>query len=250
MASFLSMAQGRNTLNECNTAWGHWTHGDGWGAVVEAEDALAVIRSARPCWDDPAFRELADRRVFLLHARRASKGRVSEENAHPFGASCADDAWTFCHNGTVRDSFPEFDDADDGQTDSEKLFRRLVPFLCVGDILSGVREVFGSLQDFTSVNSFLLCKSEFWAVSGFRTHTDYFTLHQANTPAGPIVSSEPLAKLSDRWTATANGSVLRCCRLTGELQTYHNVLGNVSRRESRAVPPKTLHHPSHAPKGD
>jgi len=244
------MAQGLNARNECNTTWGHWAHGDGWGAVLEAADGLAVVRSARPCWDDPAFRKLADRRVFLLHARRASKGRVSEENAHPFAASCANRDWTFCHNGTVRDLFPEVDDAEDGRTDSEKLFRRLVPFLCKGEILSGVHEVYGRLQDFTSVNSFLLCRSELWVVSGFRTHTDYFTLHLANTPAGPIVSSEPLAKLSDRWATAENGSVIRYCRSTGEPQTYRNVLGNLRRSEGRAALPTTLRHESHASKGD
>ncbi len=250
MTPFLSMTRGFNALNECNTTRGHWTHGDGWGAVIEAEDGLAVVRSAQPCWNDPAFRELADQRVFMLHARRASKGRISEENAHPFAASCEHDTWTFCHNGTVRDSLQGSDDTEDGRTDSEMLFRRLVPFLCGGAVLSGVREVYGNLQEFTSVNSFLLCSSEFWVVSGFRTHTNYFTLHWADTPAGPIVSSEPLAELNDRWARIEHGSVLRYCRLTGELQTYRNVLSNESCSKGRADPPKTLHDESRASTGE
>ena len=97
---FLRMAQGRNTLSERNTKLGEITHGDGWGSVCEHGGKLSVRRSTRASWDDPEIETLRKQNVFLLHARRASKGSVILDNVHPFEQEIDGARWFFCHSGT------------------------------------------------------------------------------------------------------------------------------------------------------
>jgi len=99
---FLRFGRGRNTTNEVNTELGKVTHGDGWGAVYESEGSLQVHRSVEPCWEGEEIEALREKRVFLLHARRASQGGVALENTHPFEQEIDGARWFFC---------PDFDNA-------------------------------------------------------------------------------------------------------------------------------------------
>ena len=193
---FLRMAQGRNAINEHNTKLGEWTHPNGWGAVYEEDGRIAVLRSVAPCWEDPAIETLSNKRVFLLHARRASLGAVSLANTHPFDVDLDGRRSFFCHNGTVRDPLPTPNSVKDEPTDSERVFHHLIPFLREGRTLEGFREVYGRFRNYTCLNTFLLGPDDFSAVCLFTRDPVYYTLSLATSPHGPIVSSEPLAEFS------------------------------------------------------
>jgi len=217
---FLRMAQGRNALNEHNTAYGEWTHANGWGVVYEEDGRLRIDRSILACWEDPAIHALRDKRVFLLHARRASLGGVSLENTHPFEQEIDGACWSFCHNGTVRDellALPTM--AKEDATDSEKVFHRLMPYLHEGQVLKGFREVYCGFRNFTSLNTLLLGPDDFWAVSLCTRDPAYYTLTLADADNGPMVSSEPLVEFSKRQTPISDGTGVHVDRRTGTVET-------------------------------
>ena len=211
---FLRMAQGQNELNEHNTAPGVWTHGDGWGAVFQGDDGRQVVRSVEACWDDARIEPLRDRRILLLHARRASQGRVVLENTHPFREAIGGESWFFCHNGTVRGLELH------GRTDSQEVFDRLLPFVRDGRILPGLREVYGAIDDFTSLNSYLLGPDALWVVSLCTKDPTYYELALTETEFGPIVSSEPLPALAGERTEIPSGRVVYVDRRSGAVETY------------------------------
>jgi len=218
---FRRMAQGLNALNELNTSLGEWIHGDGWGAVYEEAERLKVSRSVAACWEAGAFESLRERQVFMIHARLATQGGVSLQNTHPFEMDVNSESWIFCHNGFVRDDLPIPSTLSKSDpTDSETVFHLLQPFLRVGDVLGGLREVYGAIQDFTSLNSFLLGPDEFWAVSLCAGNPNYYTLSLSETLHGPVISSEPLAELVPHWTPIPSGHVVRIDRRSGEIQIH------------------------------
>jgi predicted glutamine amidotransferase len=217
---FLRMAQGLNMLNERNTKLGEWTHVHGWGAVYEEAGQLRAVRSTEACWDDSLLRTLRDRRVFLLHARKASAGGKTLENTHPFECEIAGARWFFCHNGTVRDPLPDPLTPTEGSTDSEKLFGLLQPYIDQDDVLAGLHAVYGGIHAFTSLNSFLLGPDDLWTVCLHTENPDYYTLTLAETDDGPIVSSEPLGELAGDRTAIPNGTALRIDRWSGAIEMY------------------------------
>jgi len=210
----LRMARGENALNEHNTSVGHWVHRDGWGAVYEERGRVRIIRGTDPCWEDPAIESMRDREVFLLHARRASRGLVSLENTHPFEQDVDGARWGFCHNGTAKG----LGSAD--RSDSAEIFRRLRPHLSDDRVLEGIRAVYGAILDYTSLNSFLLGPEALWAVCLHTENPDYYTLTLAETDDGPIVSSEPLDELAGEQTTILNGTVLWINRWSGAIETH------------------------------
>jgi predicted glutamine amidotransferase len=210
---FRAMARGENPGREHKNSW---DHPHGWGVVYEERGLLRAYRSARPCWQDPAFDAFGETRIFLLHARRATNGTVSVENAHPFSLDVAGRTWFFCHNGTVHDPLPA--PAGSGvaaTTDSSRLFFRLAGEGLGTDTSAALRSVYGSLAHYTSLNTFLLEEQELWTICRWAKDAAYYTLYQSEAGGGPVVSSEPLPELAGAWTAMANGSVLHVDRQTG-----------------------------------
>jgi predicted glutamine amidotransferase len=216
IGAFLRMAQGQNTLHELNTHTGKLTHGEGWGAAFETEGRLEIYRSVLPCWKDPTIESLADARVFLLHARKASQGAVSLNNTHPFDYTSGTRRWFYCHNGTVRDPLPTLPTLKKtASTDSERMFHLLLPHVNQDRVLEGIRSVYNGLQDFTCLNSFLLGPDVFWAVSRFIENPIYYALSFVETPEGLVVSSETLREFGNDWRPLPNGGALRVDRATG-----------------------------------
>ncbi|HVL87549.1 MAG TPA: class II glutamine amidotransferase [Candidatus Thermoplasmatota archaeon] len=110
-------------------------HRDGWGVVAAtAEGPRHLGREAKPA-DAPdsswaaAMARLAEGRpagTVLAHLRAASAGlSVRLENTHPF----LHGRWAFAHNGTLHDYRPELSVPAEGDTDSERLFKFLLPRL-------------------------------------------------------------------------------------------------------------------------
>lgn len=107
-------------------------HPDGWGVGWYERDVPRVVRSLTPAHGDADFAKLShfvNAQTVLAHVRKASVGRVSAENTHPFQRG----PWLFAHNGTVPrwerargplESLidPSLRGALRGETDSERCF--------------------------------------------------------------------------------------------------------------------------------
>jgi glutamine amidotransferase len=107
-------------------------HPDGWGLGWYVGGAPQVVRALEPAHADDDFAEVGEfvaSTTILAHVRKASVGRVSLENTHPFEWG----SWLFVHNGTI----PAWDAARarieaaidpalarelTGETDSERCF--------------------------------------------------------------------------------------------------------------------------------
>jgi glutamine amidotransferase len=107
-------------------------HSDGWGISCYREDLPLAERRAASAHEDVHFSTTAERvysSTVVAHVRRATVGRVTLDNTHPFVYG----HWTFAHNGTVRniealgpaleDETPQrFRRLRRGDTDSERAF--------------------------------------------------------------------------------------------------------------------------------
>src|SRR5882672_12747715 len=75
-------------------------HPDGCGVGWYESGAPRVIRSLTPAHGDVDFEKLShfvSAQTVLAHVRKASVGRVAQENTHPFQRG----RWLFAHNGTL-----------------------------------------------------------------------------------------------------------------------------------------------------
>jgi len=217
---FLRMAQGRNARHELYLRPGHFQHPDGWGAVIEDGGRLLRVRSTSPCWEGKALETLAGRRVFLLHARRASVGGLGIQNVHPFERDARDRRWFFCHNGTIRGPLPRPSGAE-GDTDSEAYFGVLLDALGRPAAAEALALAVSSLEDYTALNAFLLSKAAAFVICAWRDLETYYTLHACDTPDGPVFSSEPLAEFGTSWQALACGEIRRVDRSSGRVSVTH-----------------------------
>lgn len=107
-------------------------HPDGWGLGWYEQGAPRVVRSLTPAHGDRDFEKLSQfvtAQTVVAHVRKASIGRVAEENTHPFQRG----RWLFAHNGTLpgweaaRGKLEDLIDAPlrtelRGETDSERCF--------------------------------------------------------------------------------------------------------------------------------
>ncbi|MFC2095876.1 class II glutamine amidotransferase [Candidatus Bipolaricaulota bacterium] len=171
------------------------------------------------CWEDKGIQSIGGNRVFLLHARRASRGAVNQDNVHPFQAAVGDARWSYCHNGTVKQTL-EIPTSlrKQNSTDSETMFHLLLPYVEHGRVLEGLRAIYSEIQDYSSLNSFLLGPEALWAVCLHTKTPEYFTLHLAMTGHGPVISSEALEELGTQQTALSSGQVVRIDRVTGDIE--------------------------------
>jgi len=217
---FLRMAQGRNARHELYEHPGHFQHADGWGAVIEDDGRLVRVRSTSPCWEGEGLEALAHRRVFLLHARRASVGAVAIQNVHPFERDARGRRWFFCHNGTIRDPLPRPSHAE-GDTDSEAYFGILLDALARPAAEEALALAVGSLKDYTSLNAFMLSQGVAFVLCAWHELETYYTLHACDTPDGPVFSSEPLAEFGTSWQALTCGEIRRVDRLSGRVSVTH-----------------------------
>lgn len=107
-------------------------HPDGWGLGWYENGAARVVRSLTPAHGDRDFEKLSHfvtAQTIVAHVRKASIGRVAEENTHPFHRG----PWLFAHNGTLpgwertRERLeaqidPSLRASLQGETDSERCF--------------------------------------------------------------------------------------------------------------------------------
>ena len=75
-------------------------HPDGWGLVYYISDSPHVVKSTNTAESDELFHHLSGvvtSQTVLAHIRKATHGKLSILNTHPFQYG----KWTFAHNGNV-----------------------------------------------------------------------------------------------------------------------------------------------------
>ncbi len=125
-------------------------HPDGWGLAYYLGGMPHVVKSTDTAETDDLFRKVSgivSSQTVLAHVRKATQGKLSLINTHPFQYG----AWTFAHNGNIRD-FPALHDRLHGmvpeafrrwrlgETDSELMFFFLLSRIAAR-IDTGAREL-------------------------------------------------------------------------------------------------------------
>ena len=105
---------------------------DGWGVAYFADKECLLFKGREPAMDSPLLRAILERveiksHQAVLHVRRATKGRVTLANTHPFVRELWGMPWVFAHHGEVK-GIGEWDSSEPccfqpvGETDTEYLF--------------------------------------------------------------------------------------------------------------------------------
>ena len=121
-----SLERFRQLAREHPHGWGM-----GWYEGGEARVFKQGISALAPESRLPQLSRSVRSWIILCHVRKASCGRVKEENSHPFRF----DNWIFAHNGTVdrgqlrRKLRGRYAEGIEGETDSEVYFRWLLQCL-------------------------------------------------------------------------------------------------------------------------
>lgn len=118
-------------------------HSDGWGLGWYQGRHCRVLTDERPAAHSPLASSLFDGAIrstsLIAHVRKATQGRVSQGNCHPFRRSLWERDWLFAHNGDLR-GLPVLRASQFvpcGDTDSEPAFCHL---------LNGLLERFGAVE--------------------------------------------------------------------------------------------------------
>jgi glutamine amidotransferase len=174
-------------------------HRDGWGIATSTAGDWQVRRStscAARCADYAALADVHAELV-IAHVRKATVGRLSLANTHPFHR----DRFVFAHNGTVSAISalvariaPEHLAHVEGDTDSERLFAYILTHIDeAGGIGRGITRAVAAMQalgDIGSASFLLSCGDRLYA---YRCGRTLFTRMRGDVT---IVASEPLTEES------------------------------------------------------
>jgi glutamine amidotransferase len=103
-------------------------HRDGWGIAFYEDGGCRIFHDPRPSAESEVARLIQGYSIkstnVICHIRKATHGRVSLENTHPFQRELWGRPWTFAHNGKLRGikRWPLRHYRPIGTTDSEHAF--------------------------------------------------------------------------------------------------------------------------------
>ncbi len=188
-------------------------HGDGWGIIFLHHNTLQSFKSAKPCYDDPQFEAFAkiSTQFLVLHARRASKGSISEQNSHPFSTNYKNDHYFFFHNGTIYEELsfsPQF--IRGGTTDSEMFFYHILTHFQPEKPIDSFSAIFKNITKFSAINSIFGNSQYALVVNRFQINPNYYAMKSSSDENSLIVSSEVLPGFEFRnWEKLSNGTLLK-----------------------------------------
>lgn len=105
-------------------------HPDGWGLAYYIYDTPHLVKSTSSAETDELFKNISGivtSQTVLAHIRKATHGKLSLINTHPFQYG----RWTFAHNGNIRN----FDSI---KNDLKKMISPKISAYCLGDTDSEV----------------------------------------------------------------------------------------------------------------
>jgi glutamine amidotransferase len=111
-------------------------HKDGWGIALHTPTGCRLYTDYLPSIHSPLAaqfkRSPIKARSVVAHIRKATQGRVSLENSHPFTRELWGQTWSFAHNGDLKLFDPNASlYAPWGDTDSERAFCHLLSGLAL-----------------------------------------------------------------------------------------------------------------------
>jgi predicted glutamine amidotransferase len=209
-------------------------HGDGWGMAWYDDRRGHVEKSPRRAADDPAYRELAHRRlgdVGLLHLRRATPGLpVHIRNSHPFRHG----GILMAHNGAIHPQHrlgdlltPAWSRRLTGTTDSERYFLHVMSRLETypGDVIAALDDAVTHIDrtfEANSLNAVVLTPDALYAICWYDPERipaaaltqvgysgppgRYFDLAYTETDSAVVVASTGWPQ--EGWTWLPNRHVL------------------------------------------
>ena len=194
-------------------------HHDGWGLVAYVRKDFPEYLEREPhsvTQDIGHFKKAAaaiqdtNAKAAMLHFRKISVGEPKISNTHPFVYK----EWSFCHNGTIFDSdkIPLKTLKPGGGTDSERFFLYLMENLDPANIEKSLGAVIWRIKSDFKYTSLTFLLSNGKSIYAYREcdpqYADYYTLYATTLNGSRIVASEPLSKISSRWEAVPNGSLI------------------------------------------
>jgi len=208
---FILMASDQNEKHEENIDR-EFKHGDGWGIAYLNKNKFKIFRSEKAVYEDSQIEQFKniETNFLILHARKATTGKVVLKNVHPFEYKMNGHHYCFFHNGTVRDEI-HFENRFQpvGTTDSERLFYHLLTDTNGYITESQLRSRLSSIQDFTAANFMLTDGALTYVTSWYSENPNYYTFKVLQKPGIVIVSSEVLPHYkSDDWSRLKNQDIV------------------------------------------
>ena len=194
-------------------------HHDGWGMVAYFKEGFpeyldrephSVTKDMEHFKNGAAAIEEGKSKAAMVHFRKISVGQPQISNTHPF----LHKEWSFCHNGTIFDSekIPLQKLQPGGATDSERFFLFLMERISQNPGEATLKKATEEIQkkfNHTSLTFLLTDGSSLYAYRECeKKYEDYYTLYQAQTAGGTVLSSQPLDSLKVSWKPMENGSLL------------------------------------------
>ncbi len=170
----------------------------------------------------------------IAHIRKATQGRVSLENTHPFQRELWGRYWAFAHNGDLRDFAPRLHASfrPVGHTDSERAFCWLMQELSkahagvppIDELTATLRELVPAIARHGTFNFMLSHGSALWAHCSTRLYSLVrqhpfgrarlqdedlsidFAEHTSPTDRVAVVVTEPLTR-DEPWVQFAPGEL-------------------------------------------
>lgn len=111
-------------------------HKDGWGIALHTSAGCRLYTDFLPSIDSPLAAQFKQNPIkaknVVAHIRKATQGRISLENSHPFTRELWGQTWSFAHNGDLKLFNPNPSlYAPWGDTDSERAFCHLLSGLAL-----------------------------------------------------------------------------------------------------------------------
>ena len=193
-------------------------HRDGWGIVsFRGGSPRYEGRSERPMHMDPSFdsalsslSSVAGPNMLVAHARRGSEGSRSLANTHPF----ISDGLVFAHNGTVKKFHPETSRMPKGETDSERLFMRLMDrYDEMRDLRSAMRSLVREDVAGHEYTAAIILVSDGRTLYGYRGYSNeadawYYGLKVSRCPGAVTVFQETVQGYSGDVRELRNGELV------------------------------------------
>jgi glutamine amidotransferase len=150
---------------------------------------------------------LSGPRTLMVHLRKASVGRPSPANSHPFVI----DGRAFMHNGSVKGLASAFSASRKpvGQTDSEMFFLMLLDDLAGHGVPRALAKTITRLEslEYSSLTFIMQDGPDLYAFRLCSRYEDYYTLYYSQLQDSVVFASEPLRGL--RWQPIRNGELVR-----------------------------------------
>jgi putative glutamine amidotransferase HI_1037 len=161
------------------------SHCDGFGIAFFEGKGVRIFRDNRPASHSPIADCVKQYNIkslnVIAHIRKATQGKVTIENTHPFIREIWGENWVFAHNGNLKD-LPDMSDSfcqPIGNTDSETAFCYMAEYLknrfkrkpSEIEIFNAIQEVTKELAQHGTFN-FILSNGE-WMIAHCSTHLHY-----------------------------------------------------------------------------